>query len=208
MDAFCSVQWDYWLNHARVLLGEAVWQSMDIDPRSARPARTPYIRSDEVELAEKLWAIQQERIDAAVSHLRAGTLPGRYDEGSLDEPWISHVVALSDFRAWGESLPIPFTFPGKFPKATQAVGSEVPQQPKQDGRVGTCERENLLALVGTLAELGGIDLRPKVLPRGATKRIHAEMKRRNVEFSPQSIGDKLKAARELIAPKGPPGKTS
>ena len=94
-------------------------------------------------------------------------------------------------------------FPDTFPAGLlAAVRAHLPATPEPELR--TKERENLLAMIATLAELAGIDLRPERLPDGTAKTVESALKARGVKLKAQAVGDKLKAAREMISPKGPP----
>ena len=69
--------------------------------------------------------------------------------------------------------------------------------------LATVERENLLALIGALCELAGLDLRPETQGFAEAKKLANELARRNVTLTPQTVAGKIVAGRELIAPKGP-----
>ncbi|MDR7134402.1 hypothetical protein J2X06_001586 [Lysobacter niastensis] len=100
--------WSYWGNVATVRLEAAVLLSCGIDPRG----------KDETEIRQLPFA--NARYQIARSHIQDGTLPTyatvedrHYVRG------FSTGVKLAEFRAWGESLPSPFTFPDEFPKAAK-----------------------------------------------------------------------------------------
>lgn len=170
MDVFVSVQWDYWLNLATVKLGEAVWLSMDIDPRSARPADTRYIPSEELKRAEHLWAIQAYRIEAAISHAKARNLLLRIDEGDLNGAWILCEVVLIDFRAWGESLPIPFTFPDGFPRAAQSESDSARYIANNESETANPrERASMLRIIRALGVMA------KLPERGASASVEWQL---------------------------------
>lgn len=94
-----------WGNMAQASLDEAVLLSLDIDP--ALIQRPEFRRMLETSGLRKNV---EKRLQIARSH----EWPYMDSDGN-------RLVALSDFRKWGESLPIPFTFPEWFPTPKAAL---------------------------------------------------------------------------------------
>lgn len=86
----------------------------------------------------------------------------------------------------------------------QELAAAMPNTPSGSNKpLATVERENLLALIGALCELAGLDLRPETQGFAEAKKLAEELARRNVTLTPQTVAGKIVAGRELIAPKGP-----
>ena len=94
-----------------------------------------------------------------------------------------------DVAGWARSM---FeTFPGELMELT----SEDNISPK--------EKETLLEIIAALAEVAGADLREGAGHYPAADAIIPELKARGIRTTRETIANKLKVARQLIAPKGP-----
>ena len=93
------------------------------------------------------------RRDAALTHIRAGNLNVRYDQ-SKDK----HRVELSVFRSWGESLPMPFTFPNEFPlplPETKAAASAPRAKGESSARNENANLRIIAAMLALLRDKDG-----------------------------------------------------
>jgi hypothetical protein len=99
--------WSCWLTLAKVEIRKACALSCDGDPAA--------LAHEGVRFLNFHHAIQryQKRCELAKEAVIAGTLQAKHDE--LYDGDIGY-VSLAEFRAWGESLPVPLTFPERFPK--------------------------------------------------------------------------------------------
>lgn len=114
--------WEHWCNLAEVELLHAVELSLNLEPGWLRSAG----EYDEESHGELPIAVKA-RIDIAMSHVSVGTLICKiglspssvfpYSGGQRE------FVSLTKFREWGESLPVPFTFPDEFPHAQESEAS-------------------------------------------------------------------------------------
>lgn len=104
--------WSYWLNITRVPTKSACALSCGIDPRSFReedskdPGLAEYRRRCD-------WAREAIAADELASEIDQ-RISNYYGGGRIES---AVMVALTDFRAWGESLPRPLTFPDEYPQA-------------------------------------------------------------------------------------------
>lgn len=155
--------WPQWLNMAIVDFDDACYLSLDIDPAGARKLsggdeRFPGVKS---------------RYKIAENHLGHGLPAYATDSDSYYGSGPSG-VKLSEFRAWGESLPTPFTFPDEFPRAP--VLEQPASQPKkanaqEDAPLNTRERNNLLRIIRALDAMN-----PKPLPeKGYAESVRAKI---------------------------------
>lgn len=96
--------WAVWGNMADALLVEAVLLSLNIDPRIATQQGSDRSLQN-YGLLDKV----QSRLAIANSHLNR-SLP--FSKWHQD---LGAIVNLATFRKWGESLPVPFKFPKRFP---------------------------------------------------------------------------------------------
>jgi len=145
--------WTYWLNQADVAVSNAVMLSCNVDPRSVSEEDSRYILEEEfVVTAEcnRRFAFVQSAIDAHVLEVirRADRVP---------------YVKLAEFRAWGESLAQPLTFPDEFPKAStiepartaaSVPGNESRDTPAQ--RLRSDREQNLLRVIAGLWALSDL----------------------------------------------------
>ena len=136
--------WAYWSNLADVELSAAAALSCDVSPESIegeQPIGTFGIGSE-------VW----RRTSIARSHIEEEMLVTRRRAGL--EGAEQEFVKLTDFRAWGESLPSPFTFPAKFPRATaqtsEAMTQSMPMAPSKSLRSDT--RRNWLRIIRAIYE--------------------------------------------------------
>jgi len=97
--------WAYWRNLVNVSLWDAVWLSLGIQPY--QDDVTGYARDEDPHVEND----HSSRFRIAYSHAGNGYLPAK--RGQQD-----YLVNLGEFRKWGESLPVPFTFPSEFPMQT------------------------------------------------------------------------------------------
>ena len=98
--------WAHWKNLALVPLEDAVTLSLDLvgEPGKANPHRQQF----------------DDRIAIATNYVNAGKLHARTKAGGAFNP-ATYQVKLTEFRAWGEALPEPFSFPEEFPRAPPAA---------------------------------------------------------------------------------------
>lgn len=103
-----AIDWGYWANLADVESCDACILSCEFDPRIISGNTLPQYLSDKL----------KRRSSIVDSHIKAHTLPiARYHHDYTKGSNFPVYVRLGDFRAWGEALPAPFTFPDEFPKA-------------------------------------------------------------------------------------------
>ena len=96
--------WSHWSNMAIVDLVDACYLSFDVDPVKARSFHD----------ADKKLSKVACRYQIAENNLGRG-LPSHMTDSDEYYGRGGTGVNLSEFRAWGESLSSPFTFPGEFP---------------------------------------------------------------------------------------------
>ena len=130
-----AANWSYWANLATVELLDACILSMGLEPQAVRAqlsienseSMVPVDRAAAGWLPLEFLAELKRRAQIAKSHL-SEALPHCRTAGD-DE--ISY-VRLTEFRAWGEALPVPLDFPDDFPRV-RSVRQE-PNKPdkKQD----------------------------------------------------------------------------
>ena len=101
------IDWSYWANLAVVDYKDACTLSRGFEPRTVNAAVLP------PELAAEI----QRRQAIAADHL-GGSLPAHSTRSDRYYERDASGVRLTEFRAWAESLPTPFTFPDTFPRAT------------------------------------------------------------------------------------------
>lgn len=128
--AMSEAKWSYWTNLASVEFLDACILSMGREPQFIRPHLQ--IKDSERRLPPGLvvpdWLqfdkeVFRRRSEIARSHL-GKALPSYYTEGFGD-----YNVRLTEFRAWGEALPVPFDFPDDFPRARL-----LPQEPNKPAK--------------------------------------------------------------------------
>ena len=130
--------WPYWENMADVTVMDAVYLSLGLDPRECVAdinfgyvseclnARTSDLTErtriqTSLGMLEKARDLTTERTAQALSHIAVGKLPYRLANPSaaafapLTGVRPTYMVELRSFRAWGESLPVPYIFPDQFP---------------------------------------------------------------------------------------------
>lgn len=103
-----GIDWSYWANLATVHYRDACILSLGFDPRSIKGNALP----------RDLDATIKRRAAIADSNLGHGLPPHCTDADRYYDRHPGTGVRLAEFRAWGEALPAPFTFPGELPKAT------------------------------------------------------------------------------------------
>ncbi|WP_157598920.1 hypothetical protein [Rhodanobacter sp. Root561] len=104
------IDWSYWANLSLVDYGDACILSRGFDPRAIKGNALP----------SHLDAELKRLVSIAKSHL-GSQLPAYSTENDRYYGSRETGVRLGEFRTWGESLPIPFTFPEDFPKASPKV---------------------------------------------------------------------------------------
>ena len=117
--------WEYWKNLAEVELLQAVELSCDIAPGWVSDLPTErYIRADHLSIKREVI----RRMAIARSHVGAGTFKLRRRVFRTSGIGMElDCITLSEFRAWGESLPTPITFPDEFPRTTPQT-AELPEE--------------------------------------------------------------------------------
>lgn len=155
--ARCIPRWSYWANLAAVDVMDAVYLSLNIEAKAAR------VNQD---AAKRLPGVK-DRLDIALSNMAAGRLPSYLTEADRYHGSDSGTaVKLPEFRAWGESLAHPFTFPDEFPRAaTPEHAAPVASKPSQDKSMTTKERNTLLRIIRAL------DVMAKLPDRGPATSI-------------------------------------
>lgn len=156
--------WSHWSNMAIVDFDDACYLSFNIDPAGARKCYNA---------AQKFSAVSS-RHQIAENHLGAG-LPSYETDSDRYYIRLPSGVKLFEFRAWGESLPTPFTFPDEFPKAAIpeliAPAASVANEPAKEKALKTRERNNLLRIIRALDAMN-----PRPLPQtGYAESIRAKL---------------------------------
>lgn len=121
-----AAKWAYWANLATVELLDACILSMGLEPQAVRAQLSiensenmvPVDRAAAGWLPLEFLAELKRRFQIAKSHL-SEALPHHRTAGDTERSY----VRLTEFRAWGEALPVPFDFPDDFPRA-RAVSQE------------------------------------------------------------------------------------
>lgn len=172
--------WSYWANLASVPISAAVYLSIDIDPRSA---------SNNVSDAETRREVKR-RGEIAQNHLDAGLLPSELTDSDVSAMRKrGGAVKLADFRAWGEALDTPFSFPEKFPSLRASLNI-----PPQTSSMKSRERNNLLRVIRALDSMN-----PAPLPqKGYAESLRAAITALELTApSDDTIRKIIEAARDL-----------
>jgi hypothetical protein len=152
---------------AEVPLEDAICLSLGYSPRILSELDERYVPADREAILKRFGANFAARHDAARTHIRVHTLPARYDQIKK-----TYLVCLADFRPWGESLPVPFTFPEEFPKPTPEVELVEPSPTKDyatDKALNPKREKTLLRIIRALDALAELP------ERGAAKEVVAKL---------------------------------
>lgn len=144
--------WTHWTNLAICRIDDAIVLSCDIDP-AWHGNRLDII-------------LVRERKDIVESHIAAGTLHARPPVILGSTASGDYLIPLSEFRAWGESLPTPFTFPEEFPTT---IGEAKPWTVPDNKPLDTRTRTTLLRVIRAL------DVMAKLPTRGAATSIEMQL---------------------------------
>lgn len=114
-----AANWSYWANLATVELLDACILSMGLEPQAVRAqlsienseSMVPVDRAAAGWLPLEFLAELKRRAQIAKSHL-SEALPHCRTAGDDEKSY----VRLTEFRAWGEALPVPLDFPDDFPR--------------------------------------------------------------------------------------------
>lgn len=217
---FCVPDWEHWGAMHSVSLAEAAALSMNREPFTV-----PILQEEEEEMGDEawgkwaltddFWAFSEQndgiasRTEIALSHARDGRLPCSRDADG------NFFVTLGDFRALGESLPTPFTFPPEYPKATpkaetqkevtqeksgkiikgndKLFGSQDSIEPEEneEDAMRSNQRENLYCIIAALEKDASL----------TAKTLHIKMKRDGVEISERTIGRAFEEAKKVYKEK-------
>lgn len=101
-----DIDWSYWSNLDVVDYKAACILSRGFEPRKVDRSVFP----------QELLTEFERRQAVAASHL-GKSLPAYLTSSDAHHERNASGVKLVDFRVWGESLPMPFTFPETFPRA-------------------------------------------------------------------------------------------
>jgi hypothetical protein len=171
-----QVNWSFWGNMATIPLDYACLLSLNITPLSeeARLCR------DECHFRGAI----------AVNHITDGTLPFIKGPGKHDFD-----VRPVEFRTWGESLPVPFTFPDEFPRAQTAT---LVDAPADDARSMSAYPEELRAAIEAFEAVHGDEAATRSkTPKAALKEW--------LETNRPDIGDNARARISTVANWKPSG---
>lgn len=177
--------WSYWANLAVVNYNDACILSRGFDPRVIRGNVLP--RDLDAEL--------KRRESIAKSHLGSTLQAHVTDTDRYYGVSQATGVRLTEFRAWGESLPAPFTFPDEFPKAAKPEpAASIASQPAQEKPLNTRERNNILRIIRALDAMN-----PKPLPQtGYAESIRAKLDELGLStVSDDTIRKVIEDARKL-----------
>lgn len=170
---------------AIVDLSDACYLSFDIDPRGARRLKN----------ADRRLSKVASRYQIADNNLGRGLPSYVTDTDAYYARYEGTGVKLSEFRAWAESLPAPFTFPDQFPQATTLEPvAPVASVPAQDEPLKTRQRNNLLRIIRALDAMN-----PKPLPQtGYAESIRAKLDELGLTaVSDDTIRKAIEDARKL-----------
>ena len=128
-----AANWSYWANLATVELLDACILSMGLEPQAVRAqlsienseSMVPVDRAAAGWLPLEFLAELKRRAQIAKSHL-SDALPHCRTAGDDDKSY----VRLTEFRAWGEALPVPLDFPEDFPRVRSVL--QEPNKPAED----------------------------------------------------------------------------
>lgn len=133
VQAMSAAKWSHWTNLATVEFLDACILSMGREPSFIRPHLM--IKDSERRLPPGLvvpdWLqfdkeVFRRRAEIVRSHL-GNALPSYSTEGDGRD----FNVRLTEFRAWGEALPVPFDFPDDFPRLPAAPQVKYKQADEQ-----------------------------------------------------------------------------
>lgn len=156
--------WMHWANLATVFYIDAIWLSLGIEPNQLK-------REELVQ-----FSAGKSRVEVVESHIGQGTLQTHYNEADrYVERRHGTSLKLTEFRAWGESLPVPFTFPDEFPRTaapTKSSPESITSATGKDDSIKSRERNNLLRIIRALDAMN-----PSPLPMtGYAASIEAQLK--------------------------------
>lgn len=177
--------WAYWANLAAVDVMDAVYLSLNIDPKAARANQ---------DTAKTLPGVK-DRFAIALSNISARSLPSYMTEADrYEERDVGTAVKLPEFRAWGESLQYPFTFPDEFSKATVESVAPAAGIQAQEKQLGSRQRNNLLRIIRALDAMN-----PKPLPQtGYAESVRAKLEELGLTaVSDDTIRKVIEDARKL-----------
>lgn len=190
--------WGDWMHLASLTIGEAACLLSRVHPMdycgkgfNELPAKVKSkglvlanaIQKGEL-LPKQLYVVRSGRLEpAAIGALLSG------DQIAYDT-----TLACDHFAKWCDKHGYPHPW---------APGDQSSNRTSEVKPLVTRERETLLSLIAVLAELAGIDLRPDTKGHAEAASIMGELQARKVNIDKRTVADKLTAARELIAPKGP-----
>lgn len=161
--------WQYWCNLADVELLQAVELSLNLEPGWLCGAGV-YCE----EIHGKLPIAVKMRRDIASSHVTAGTLACERRLLPTNEfPFHGsqlECVVLTEFRKWGESLPVPFTFPDGFPRAAQSESDSARYIANNESETANPrERASMLRIIRALGVMA------KLPERGASASVEWQL---------------------------------
>lgn len=169
-----EIDWDYWKNLRVVSLQDACLLSLNMHPLSKR-ART---HDEQTALIYRTEVAESHLGDGLAAH---GTQADDYYERRPTG------VRLAEFRAWAESLPVPFTFPADFPSAAPEDDTANAKEPAGEKPLGERERVTLLCIIGALARQAQLDLSQPMKAGDAVAAMAPEL-----SVTGRTIGDHLK----------------
>jgi hypothetical protein len=128
-----AANWSYWANLATVELLDACILSMGLEPQAVRAqlsienseSMVPVDRVAAGWLPLEVLVELKRRAQIANSHL-SEALPHCRKAGDDEKSY----VRLTEFRAWGEALPVPLDFPDDFPRVRSVL--QEPNKPSKD----------------------------------------------------------------------------
>ena len=128
-----AANWSYWANLATVELLDACILSMGLEPQAVRAqlsienseSMVPVDRAAAGWLPLEFLAELKRRAQITKSHL-SEALPHCRTAGDDEKSY----VRLTEFRAWGEALPVPLDFPDDFPRVRSVL--QEPTKPSKD----------------------------------------------------------------------------
>ena len=125
---YLKPRWPHWQNMGEVSLHEAVWLSFNVEPfgdeidahkgAEGISRRLPHVMQRySIYLIDTLREDYDQRMMQCIANIMTKKLPSAVTLGMVGEVKRCP-VSLVRFRQWGESLPVPYTFPDEFPPGT------------------------------------------------------------------------------------------
>lgn len=188
-----AADWNVWSHVPNPRLWEAVVLSLNIDPRQVRHTKDQWMASPGADRMFDESPELSDRMLVARSNVSSEG-PLHPISISMGQP-LECKVSLSEFGAWAETLD--WQLPNAFPRSRGKQPS--PHRDDAERPLMTKERNTLLAIIGVLANMAGLDIK-KASKTGEI--IESEAAKLGLSLSRRSAMDHLSRVPDAMATKG------